>query len=54
MNTLKIDGSSVEYSEELAAGIYKVVDNEAVQRNCRALKIDMDISTHDNEVNERL
>jgi hypothetical protein len=49
MNTLKIDdGSSVkeiEYTEEVAPGMYKLTDTAAVARNCATLGIKMNIPT---------
>jgi hypothetical protein len=58
MNILKInDGQSVkdiEYTEELANGMYKVSDTAAVTRNCAALQINIPIPTAADHVENRV
>ena len=42
MKNIEIDGVAVMYNDELAKGIYRVSDNNAVKRNCDALRIDVE------------
>jgi hypothetical protein len=53
MNILKVDDGmndkDIIYTEKLADGIYKVTDNDAILKNCQALRITLDKPISANE-----